>query len=52
MMIKVTFENGKTDMFPMTAGVFVNANNELKKACNLVAGDVYMSNKIVNVEKA
>lgn len=31
MMIKVTFENGKTDMFPMTAGVFVNANNELKK---------------------
>lgn len=52
MMIKVTFENGKTDMFPMTAGVFVNANNELKKARSLVAGDVYMSNKIVNVEKA
>lgn len=52
MMIKVTFENGKTDMFPMTAGVFVNANNELKKACHLVAGDVYMDDKIVNVEKA
>lgn len=52
MMIKVTFENGKNDMFPMTAGVFVNANNELKKACNLVAGDVYMGNKIVKVERA
>ncbi len=52
MMIKATFENGKTDMFPMTTGVFVNANNELKKACNLVAGDIYMGNKIINVERA
>lgn len=52
MMIKVTFENGKTDMFPMAADVFVNANNELKKACNLVVGDIYMNNKIINVERA
>lgn len=49
MRIKVTFENGKTDTFPMTAGVFVNTN-ECKLGKNLVAGDVYMNNKIVKVE--
>lgn len=49
MRIKVTFENGKTDTFPMTAGVFVNTN-ECKLGKNLVAGDVYMDNKIVKVE--
>ena len=49
MRIKVTFENGKTDTFPMTAGVFVNTN-ECKLGKNLVAGDVYMGNKIVKVE--
>ena len=51
MMIQVTFENGKTDMFPKTAGVFVNANNGLKKAYRLVVGDEYMNNKIVKVEE-
>lgn len=49
MMIKVTFENGKTDIFPMTAGVFVNTN-ESKLGKNLAVGDVYMNNKIVKVE--
>lgn len=49
MMIKVTFENGKTDIFPMTAGVFVNTN-EYKLGKNLAVGDVYMNNKIVKVE--
>ena len=49
MMIKVTFENGKTDIFPMTAGVFVNTN-ECKLGKNLAVVDVYMNNKIVKVE--
>lgn len=49
MMIKVTFENGKTDIFPMTAGIFVNTN-ECKLGKNLAVGDVYMNNKIVKVE--
>ena len=49
MMIKVTFENGKTDIFPMTAGVFVNTN-ECKLGKNLAVDDVYMNNKIVKVE--
>lgn len=49
MRIIVTFKNGKTDSFPMTAGVFVN-DNECKLGRDLVAGDIYMDKKIVKVE--
>ena len=49
MRIIVTFENGKTDSFPMTAGVFVN-DNKCKLGSDLVVGDIYMDKKIVKVE--
>lgn len=49
MRIIVTFETGKTDSFPMTTGVFVN-DNKCKLGRDLVAGDIYMGNKIVKVE--
>lgn len=45
----VTFENGKTDSFPTTAGVFVN-DNQCKLGRDLVVGDIYMDKKIVKVE--